>query len=337
MKNILVTGGTGFIGSETVVKLIENGYRPILVDNLSNSKEKVIDRIQEITGVRPTFYRVDCCHYEEFRAVFQKEAIDGVIHFAGLKAVGESVSKPIEYYSNNLTSTLNLLLLMKEFGVKNLVFSSSATVYGVPKRVPLYESDPVESATNPYGETKVMIERFLEDAQKADPSLNIALLRYFNPIGAHPSGLLGEDPNGIPNNIMPYISQVAIGKREYLHVFGDDYPTPDGTGIRDYIHVVDLAEGHVATLSKLAQKPGLVVYNLGTGRGTSVLELVHAFEKATGVQIPYRIEARRPGDVAENFADVSKAEKELGWKAKFTVEDACRDAYLFQKKNPNGI
>ncbi|HBS02645.1 MAG TPA: UDP-glucose 4-epimerase GalE [Firmicutes bacterium] len=337
MKDILVTGGTGFIGSETAIKLIENGYRPILVDNLSNSKEKVVDRIEKITGVRPVFYRVDCCHADEFRAVFQKEPIDAVIHFAGLKAVGESVGKPIEYYANNLISTLNLLALMKEFKVKNLVFSSSATVYGVPKRVPLYESDPVESATNPYGETKVMIERILEDAQKADPSFNIALLRYFNPIGAHPSGLLGEDPNGIPNNIMPYISQVAIGKREYLHVFGGDYPTPDGTGVRDYIHVLDLAQGHVATLAKLEEKPGLVVYNLGTGRGTSVLELVNAFEKATGVKIPYRIEARRPGDVAENFADVSKAEKELGWKAEFNVEDACRDAFAFQKKNPNGI
>ena len=337
MKNILVTGGTGFIGSETAIALLENGYRPILVDNLSNSKEEVVDRIETITGTRPVFYKADCCDLAAFRDVFEKETIDGVIHFAGLKAVGESVSKPIEYYSNNLESTLNLLLLMREFGVKNLVFSSSATVYGVPKRVPLKEEDPVGHATNPYGETKIMIERILEDAQKADPSLNIALLRYFNPIGAHPSGLLGEDPNGIPNNLMPYICQVAVGKRKELHVFGDDYPTRDGTGIRDYIHVFDLAEGHVATLKRLEDKPGLVVYNLGTGKGTSVLELVHAFEEANGIKVPYVIDPRRSGDVAENFADVSKAEKELHWKSRFNVVDACKDAYRFQKKNPNGI
>ena len=337
MKNILVTGGTGFIGSETAIALLENGYRPILVDNLSNSKEEVVDRIETITGTRPVFYKTDCCDLAAFRDVFEKETIDGVIHFAGLKAVGESVSKPIEYYSNNLESTLNLLLLMREFGVKNLVFSSSATVYGVPKRVPLKEEDPVGNATNPYGETKIMIERILEDAQKADPSLNIALLRYFNPIGAHPSGLLGEDPNGIPNNLMPYICQVAVGKRKELHVFGDDYPTRDGTGIRDYIHVFDLAEGHVATLKRLEDKPGLVVYNLGTGKGTSVLELVHAFEEANGIKVPYVIDPRRSGDVAENFADVAKAEKELHWKSRFNVVDACKDAYRVQKKNPNGI
>lgn len=337
MKNILVTGGTGFIGSETAIALLENGYRPILVDNLSNSKEEVVDRIETITGTRPVFYKADCCDLAAFRDVFEKETIDGVIHFAGLKAVGESVSKPIEYYSNNLESTLNLLLLMREFGVKNLVFSSSATVYGVPKRVPLKEEDPVGNATNPYGETKIMIERILEDAQKADPSLNIALLRYFNPIGAHPSGLLGEDPNGIPNNLMPYICQVAVGKRKELHVFGDDYPTRDGTGIRDYIHVFDLAEGHVATLKRLEDKPGLVVYNLGTGKGTSVLELVHAFEEANGIKVPYVIDPRRSGDVAENFADVTKAEKELHWRSRFNVVDACKDAYRFQKKNPNGI
>ena len=337
MKNILVTGGTGFIGSETAIALLENGYRPILVDNLSNSKEEVVDRIETITGTRPVFYKADCCDSAAFRDVFEKETIDGVIHFAGLKAVGESVSKPIEYYSNNLESTLNLLLLMREFGVKNLVFSSSATVYGVPKRVPLKEEDPVGNATNPYGETKIMIERILEDAQKADPSLNIALLRYFNPIGAHPSGLLGEDPNGIPNNLMPYICQVAVGKRKELHVFGDDYPTRDGTGIRDYIHVFDLAEGHVATLKRLEDKPGLVVYNLGTGKGTSVLELVHAFEEANGIKVPYVIDPRRSGDVAENFADVTKAEKELHWRSRFNVVDACKDAYRFQKKNPNGI
>lgn len=334
---VLVTGGTGFIGSETVIALIEAGHEPIIVDNLSNSKKTVIDRIETITGKRPAFYEVDCCDEASFRKVFEKESFDAVIHFAGLKAVGESVSKPVEYYSNNLISSLNLIRLMKEFNVKNLVFSSSATVYGLPDRVPLSENDPVKSATNPYGETKVMIERILEDAQKADPSLNIALLRYFNPIGAHPSGLLGEDPNGIPNNLMPYVSQVAVGKLEKLHVTGADYPTPDGTGVRDYIHVCDLADAHAATLPKLLTNPGLVVYNLGTGKGTSVLEIVKAFEKANGIKIPYEISPRRPGDVAENYANCDKAYKELGWKAKYTVLDACRDAYHFQKMNPNGI
>ncbi len=334
---VLVTGGTGFIGSETVIKLIENKYEVVIVDNLSNSKEAVLDRIETITGVRPTFYKVDCCDYEAFRGVFEKEKFEAVIHFAGLKAVGESVVKPIEYYANNLGSTSNLLLLMKEFGVKSIVFSSSATVYGIPKRVPLFEDDPVLSATNPYGETKVMIERILEDACAADKNLNAALLRYFNPIGAHPSGLLGEDPNGIPNNLMPYITQVAIGKRDHLRIWGNTYPTPDGTGVRDYIHVVDLAEGHVATLKKLVTNPGLVVYNLGTGKGTSVLEMVNAFEKATGVKIPYTIEEPRPGDVAANYANCDKAAKELGWKAKYDIFDACRDAYNFQQKNPNGI
>lgn len=334
---ILVTGGTGFIGSETVVELIKNGYEAIVVDNLSNSKKAVIDRIETITGTRPVFYQVDCCDLDSFEAVFKAESIDAVIHFAGLKAVGESVHKPIEYYSNNLISTCNLLKLMNKYGVNNLVFSSSATVYGVPKHVPLFEIDPVESATNPYGETKVMIERIIEDACKANKQLNAALLRYFNPIGAHPSGLLGEDPNGIPNNLMPYITQVAIGKLDHLRVYGDTYPTPDGTGIRDYIHVVDLAKGHVATIKKLLSNPGLVVYNLGTGKGTSVLEMVKAFEEATGVHIPYTIEGMRPGDVAENYANCDKAYKELGWKAELTVLDACRDAFNFQKRNPNGI
>ncbi|MDD7618960.1 MAG: UDP-glucose 4-epimerase GalE [Bacillales bacterium] len=334
---VLVTGGTGFIGSETVIALLASGHTPIIVDNLSNSKIAVLDRIQTITGVRPAFYQIDCCDYDAFKEVFEKEPVDAVIHFAGLKAVGESVSKPIEYYSNNLISSLVLLRLMKEFGVKNIVFSSSATVYGVPDRVPLSESDPVKGATNPYGQTKVMIERILEDVHHADPSLNVALLRYFNPIGAHPSGLLGEDPNGIPNNLMPYVSQVAIGKLQALRVYGNDYPTVDGTGVRDYIHVCDLAEGHVATLKKLETKPGLVVYNLGTGKGTSVLEIVKAFEEANGVKIPYVIAPRRPGDVAENFANCDKAYRELGWKAKFNIIDACRDAYRFQQKNPNGI
>lgn len=337
IKNVLVTGGTGFIGSETVIKLIEQGYTPIIVDNLSNSKIAVLDRIKVITGVKPDFHKLDCCNYVDFKKVFESYKIDAVIHFAGLKAVGESVEKPIEYYSNNINSTMTLLRLMREFGVHNLVFSSSATVYGIPKRVPLVETDEVSSATNPYGETKLMIERIIEDVCKADPMLNAALLRYFNPIGAHPSGLLGEDPNGIPNNLMPYVTQVAIGKRDHLRVWGNTYPTVDGTGVRDYIHVVDLAEGHVATLKKLDTNPGLVIYNLGTGKGTSVLELVDAFEKANGVKIPYTIYGVREGDIATNYADCSKANNELGWKAKLTIVDACKDAYNFQKKNPNGI
>ena len=313
---VLVTGGLGFIGSETVIKLIENGHEAIIVDNLSNSKINVLDKIEQIAGVRPHCYIADCCDEKAFEEVFAKETpIDAVIHFAGLKAVGESTQKPIEYYTNNLLSTLVLVKLMKKYDVHSIIFSSSATVYGVPTRVPLYESDPVGTATNPYGQTKIMIERILSDANLADPALNVILLRYFNPIGAHPSGLLGEDPNGIPNNLMPYVAQVAVGKREHLNIFGDDYPTPDGTGIRDYIHVVDLAEGHVAALRKLKENPGVVIYNLGTGKGTSVLELVHAFEKATGVKIPYVVAPRRAGDVAANYANCDKAFQELGWKA----------------------
>jgi len=337
MKNILVTGGLGFIGSETVIALQEAGYNPIVVDDLYNAKKTVLDRIETITKKRPLFYEVDCCDEKKLEKVFAENQIDAVIHFAGFKAVGESVSKPTEYYTNNLGSALTVLRLMKKHGVHNIVFSSSATVYGVPKRVPLQEDDPIGTATNPYGETKIMIERILTDAAKADKTLNVALLRYFNPIGGHPSGLLGEDPNGIPNNLMPYITQVAIGKLPFLRVYGNDYKTVDGTGVRDYIHVVDLAEGHVATLKKLATNPGLVIYNLGTGKGTSVLELVSAFEKANGVKIPYKIEPRRPGDVDENYAGCEKAYKELGWKSRFNIVDACRDAYNFQKKNPNGI
>ena len=337
IKRVLVTGGTGFIGSETVIKLIENGYEAVIVDNLSNSKKAVVGRLKTITGVEVPFYQVDVCDEAALRKVFEKEKFEAVIHFAGLKAVGESVEKPILYYQNNLNSSLTLVKLMKEFNVRNIVFSSSATVYGVPEHVPLVETDPVTHATNPYGESKVMIEHILMDTCVAWKELNVALLRYFNPIGAHPSGLLGEDPNGIPNNLMPYICQVAVGKRDHLRVWGNTYPTPDGTGIRDYIHVLDLADGHVATLRRLEQDPGLVIYNLGTGKGTSVLEMVQAFEKATGVKIPYTIEAPRPGDVASNFAATDKAEKELGWKAKYNVVDACRDAYNFQSKNPNGI
>src|SRR5574344_1494291 len=337
MHTILVTGGLGFIGSETVIALIQAGYEPIVVDDLYNAKEAVLDRIETITHVRPTFYKVDVTKKKETEAIFKAHKIDAVIHFAGYKAVGESVYKPIEYYQNNLGSALNVLDVMRHYDVHNFIFSSSATVYGVPKRVPLYESDPVGNATNPYGETKIMIERILEDTAKANPTLNVALLRYFNPIGGHPSGLLGEDPNGIPNNLMPYIAQVAIGKLPFLKVYGNDYKTPDGTGVRDYIHVVDLAEGHVAAIKKLEQKPGLVIYNLGTGKGTSVLELVAAFEKANGVKIPYQIMPRRAGDVDTNFANCDKAFKELGWKSRLTIVDACRDAYNFQKNNPNGI
>ena len=335
--NVLVTGGLGFIGSHTVVELYKAGHQAIIVDNLCNSKKAVLGRLEKITGVLPAFYEIDCCDYEALKPVFANNKIDAIIHFAGLKAVGESVAKPLEYYENNIISALTIARLMREFHVANLVFSSSATVYGLSDHAPVVETDPVTSAINPYGETKVMIERILADIQIAEPWMNIALLRYFNPIGGHISGLLGEDPNGIPNNLMPYITQVAIGKREKLHVFGDNYPTPDGTGIRDYIHVVDLAVGHVATLRKLETNPGLVVYNLGTGRGTSVFEMIEAFEKATGVKIPYVVDAPRPGDLAVSYADPSKAERELGWKAEKTVLDACADAYRFQKQNPNGI
>lgn len=334
---VLVTGGLGFIGSHTVVELYKAGHEAVIVDNLCNSKKAVLGRLEKITGVLPKFYEIDCCDYAKLKPVFQNEKIDAIIHFAGLKAVGESCVKPLEYYENNLISALTIARLMREFKVKNLVFSSSATVYGLSDHAPVTEEDPVTSAINPYGETKVMIERILQDIQIAEPWMNIALLRYFNPIGGHSSGLLGEDPNGIPNNLMPYITQVAIGKREKLHVFGDNYPTPDGTGIRDYIHVVDLATGHVATLKKLETNPGLVIYNLGTGKGTSVFEMINAFEKATGVKIPYVVDAPRPGDLAVSYAKTDKAERELGWKAKKTVLDACADAYNFQKNNPNGI
>lgn len=337
METILVTGGLGFIGSETVVTLLQSGYQVVVVDDLSNAKLAVLDRIRFLTHAEPTFYKADVKDYAAMAPIFKENKIDAVIHFAGFKAVGESVTKPLAYYENNLETTLTILKLMKENAVHQFIFSSSATVYGVPKRVPLYETDPIGDATNPYGETKIMIERILKDACFADRTLNVALLRYFNPIGAHPSGLLGEDPNGIPNNLMPYISQVAVGKLPYLKVYGDDYKTNDGTGVRDYIHVVDLAEGHVAALRKLASNPGLVIYNLGTGKGTSVLELVKAFEEANGIQIPYRIFPRRAGDVAINYANCDKAFQELGWKARLTLVDACRDSYRFQKQNFNGI
>ena len=333
---ILVTGGTGYIGSHTVVNLLDRGYDVVIVDNYCNSKPEVLNRIEKISGKRPRFYELSVQDEPALRKVFEKENITDVIHFAGLKSVAESVAKPDLYVANNVGSSRVLIKLMKEYGVHNLVFSSSATVYGVPKHVPLKESDPVGGCTNPYGQTKLDIEYMLIDYAKDNPEANIAILRYFNPIGAHPSGLIGEDPNGIPNNLMPYITQVAIGKRDHLNVYGNDYKTVDGTGVRDYIHVVDLAYGHLCALRKLEEKPGLVIYNLGTGRGTSVLELVHAFEKVNNIKIPYEICPRRPGDVDENYANAEKALKEMNFKTSLTIEDACRDSWNWQKNNPNG-
>ena len=333
---ILVTGGTGYIGSHTVVDLLNHDYDVVIVDNYSNSKPEVLNRIFQITGKKPRFYLTDIQDYEGMKKVFEKENITDIIHFAGLKSVAESVAKPDLYFANNVGGSKVLLKLMKEFNVHNLVFSSSATVYGVPNHVPLKESDKVGGCTNPYGQTKLDIEYLLKDFAKENKDANIAILRYFNPIGAHPSGLIGEDPNGIPNNLMPYITQVAVGKRPHLNVYGSDYKTVDGTGVRDYIHVVDLARGHLCALKKLEEKPGLVIYNLGTGKGTSVLELVHAFEKANNMKIPYIICDRRPGDVDENYAEASKAEKEMHFKTELNIEDACRDSWKWQSQNPNG-
>lgn len=330
--SILVTGGLGYIGSHTVVELIKKGFDPIVVDNLSNSKEEMVDQIEKITGKRIKYYIVDLLDKEKLEDIFKEnEDIEDVIHFAGSKAVGESCLKPLMYYENNIMSTINLLNIMIKYNVRNIIFSSSATVYGTPKRVPIYESDEIGGTTNPYGTTKLIIEGILQDVYKVHPEMNIALLRYFNPIGAHESGLIGEAPNGIPNNLMPYITQVAIGKLDHLNIFGDDYQTVDGTGVRDYIHVVDLALGHVATIKKLHQNSGLVIYNLGTSRGTSVLELVKAFEEANNLKIPYVIAPRRPGDIAECYADCDKAFKELGWKAEKTIVDACRDSWRWQQ------
>ncbi len=336
MRKVLVTGGCGYIGSHTVIELVKSNFEVVIVDNFVNSKPAVLERLSKIVGFKPTFYEVDVCNKAALSAVFEKENITDVIHFAGLKAVGESVAKPLEYYQNNIGSTLTLLECMKEYGVKNLVFSSSATVYGTPKSVPIKEDFPL-SATNPYGWTKLMIEQILRDFYVGDKSANIALLRYFNPAGADESGTIGEDPNGIPNNLFPYILQVAVGKLPELRVFGSDYPTPDGTGVRDYIHVVDLAKGHIAALNKLSTNCGVVTYNLGTGCGYSVLEVLKAMEKTVGRKLAYKICARRPGDIAECYADCSLAEKELGWKAKFDLERMTIDCWRWQHNNPNGM
>lgn len=333
MKNVLVTGGTGYIGSHTAVELIKAGYRPIIVDNLSNSKRDVVDKIAEITGVTPIFYQADILDHDALGKIFSSHSIDSVIHFAGLKAVGESVSVPLKYYHNNIEGTVTLLNVMRDHSVNNIVFSSSATVYGNPQTVPIREDFAVGGCTNPYGKTKLFIEEILKDVYTADNRFNVALLRYFNPIGAHESGLIGENPNGIPNNLMPYITQVAIGKLDYLRVFGDDYATPDGTGIRDYIHVVDLAKGHLLALKKLESKPGVVIYNLGTGNGYSVLDMVKAFSKVIGRELPYKITARRAGDIASCYADPSLAERELGFKSEYDLEKMCIDSWNFQQKN----
>ncbi|VIG05549.1 UDP-glucose 4-epimerase [Clostridioides difficile] len=332
---VLVAGGAGYIGSHTAIELLESGYEVVIVDNLSNSNLIVVDRIKELSKKTVKFYNIDIRNKDEMHIVFKENNIESIIHFAALKAVGESVEKPIEYYSNNLTSTLNLFELMREYGVKKFVFSSSATVYGDPHTCPILEDFPL-SVTNPYGRTKLMIEQMLVDISKADKSLDIALLRYFNPVGAHKSGRIGEEPNGVPSNLMPYITKIAVGKLKELSVYGNDYPTHDGTGVRDYIHVLDLATGHVKALQKLEENPGLVVYNLGTGKGYSVLDLVKAFSKASGKEIPYKIVGRRAGDVAMCYADSSKAEKELGWKAKYELEEMCEDSWRWQSMNPNG-
>ena len=332
--NVLVTGGVGFIGSHTVVELLQAGHSVVVADNLSNSNEEALTRVRRLTGKEVTFYRCDVRDREALASIFSRHAFDWVIHFAGLKAVGESVQKPLLYYDNNVLSTIVLLESMQRFGVKRMVFSSSATVYGEPERLPLDEMCRL-SVTNPYGATKLMQENILRDVWRADPAWNIALLRYFNPVGAHPSGVIGEDPKGIPNNLMPYVAQVASGKLQSIGVFGNDYPTADGTGVRDYIHVVDLARGHLAAIEKLTA-PGVHVYNLGTGRGYSVLEMIRAFEKACQKKLPYQIKPRRAGDIAACYAACDKAARELGWHAEYGLEEMCRDQWNWQKNNPNG-
>ena len=335
MQNILVTGGTGYIGSHTVLELLNSGFNVVVMDNLSNSNKASLKRVEQITGKNIGFYQLDLLDKEGLKTLFNKNKFDAVIHFAGLKAVGESVEKPLFYYQNNVTGTLNLCEIMQEYGVLNMVFSSSCTVYGEPDVVPITEDESL-SAVNPYGQTKLTIEYILKDLYRSDNRFNISLLRYFNPVGAHKSGEIGEDPNGIPNNLMPYVTQVAIGKLEKLRVFGNDYPTHDGTGVRDYIHVVDLAIGHLKALEKLKGNPGVVVYNLGTGTGYSVLDVVKAFEEATGKEVPYEIVDRRPGDAAAVYADPSKAKNELNWEAQKDLIEMCRDAWNWQTKNPNG-
>ncbi|MCC2825870.1 UDP-glucose 4-epimerase GalE [Faecalicatena orotica] len=335
--SILVTGGAGFIGSHTCVELLNAGYEVVVVDNLYNASEKALERVEQITGKKVTFYEADILDRDALNAIFDKEQVESVIHFAGYKAVGESVRKPIEYYYNNITGTLILCDVMRKHNVKNIVFSSSATVYGDPAFIPITEECPKGKITNPYGQTKGMLEQVLTDIFVSDPEWRVVLLRYFNPIGAHKSGLIGEDPKGIPNNLVPYVAQVAIGKLKCLGVFGNDYDTHDGTGVRDYIHVVDLAKGHVAAIQKVEKtEPGVLIYNLGTGKGYSVLDVVHAFEKACGKEIPYEIKPRRAGDIATCYADPTKAKKELGWVAEYGIEEMCEDSWRWQTMNPNG-
>lgn len=333
---ILVTGGAGYIGSHTCVELLNAGYDVVVADNLYNSSKKALDRVEQITGKKLKFYEVDLLDQPKVKEIFDNEDIEAVIHFAGLKAVGESVHKPLEYYNNNITGTLILCDEMRNHGVKNIVFSSSATVYGSPEEMPITEECPKGQCTNPYGWTKSMMEQIMTDVQKANPDMNVILLRYFNPVGAHESGRIGEDPKGIPNNLMPYISQVAVGKLEKLGVFGDDYDTPDGTGVRDYIHVVDLAKGHVKAINYIFSNPGLDVINLGTGVGYSVLDMVKAFSKACGKEIPYQIKPRRAGDIATCYCDASKAKKELHWVAERDLNKMCEDSWRWQSMNPNG-
>lgn len=336
MGKILITGGAGFIGSHTCVEFLEAGFSIVVLDNLSNSKEESIRRMEKITGKTVDFYKADMRDAQAVRTIFEEQEIDAVVHFAGLKAVGESVAKPLEYYENNINGTFVLLEIMREFGCKTIVFSSSATVYGMNNPVPYVEDMPT-SATNPYGYTKVMIEQILHDMCISDQEFHVVALRYFNPIGAHKSGLIGEDPNGIPNNLLPYIGQVAVGKLQQLAVFGDDYDTPDGTGVRDYIHVADLAKGHVLAVNYAKEHNGFMPINLGTGQGVSVLEMVHAYEKACGKPINYRIAERRPGDIASSYANASRAKELLGWQAEETLETMCEDSWRFMQQNPNGL
>lgn len=334
--NILLCGGAGYIGSHTIIELDKAGHSVVVVDNLVNSNQEALNRVAKIIGKEVPFYEADVRDEAALNKIFNENKIDAVIHFAGLKAVGESVAKPLEYYHNNMTGTFILMDVMRNHGCKNIIFSSSATVYGDPAIIPITEECPKGQCTNPYGQTKSMLEQVMIDIQKADPEWNVVLLRYFNPIGAHESGTIGENPNGIPNNLMPYITQTAVGKRKELGVFGNDYDTPDGTGVRDYIHVCDLASGHVAALQAIDKKCGLAIYNLGTGHGYSVLDVVNAFIKVNGVDVPYSIKPRRPGDIATCYCNPAKAKAELGWEAKYGIEDMCRDSWNFQKNNPNG-